>query len=301
MVCRDPKKKSPPKEVYVVDADGRNLTQLTHDNTLSLSPAWAPDGKSIAYTQFDWRRIGKIREKGTVIKRHNLLTGERKVLVSKPRNNSGAAWAPDGSKVAATLSFTGRPEIYLLSSDGTGEPEPLSRAIQWKRINGEGYTSGDPNSLLDVEPNFAPNGTKLVLSSARSGHPMIYVVDLVTKAASQLTFAGIYNASPAWSPKGDKIIFAAQRLAEGNFDLYLIDPDGNNLARITVGEKITGRRAPSSVNPSWAPTGRHIVFSSNEEGGREAIYRMTLDGSVKKKISPPEKECSNPAWGPGEG
>ena len=117
-------------------------------------------------------------------------------------------------------------------------------------------------------------------------------------SATQLTFAGTYNASPAWSPKGDKIIFAAQRLAEGNFDLYMIDPDGNNLARVTVGDK-GGRRRLNSENPSWAPTGRHIVFGNNE-GGNYAIYAMSVDGAVKRKISPPDKECTTPAWGPAE-
>jgi len=49
-----PFKKSPPKEVYAVDPDGRNLTQLTTDKTLSTSPSWMSDGKNISYTQFDW-------------------------------------------------------------------------------------------------------------------------------------------------------------------------------------------------------------------------------------------------------
>src|SRR5690606_15110855 len=102
--------------------------------------------------------------------------------------------------------------------------------------------------LFEVEPSWSPDGKHLVLSSARSKHPMIYVVDMQSLVAKQLTFAGIYNASPAWSPRGDKIIFAAQRLEAGNFDLFLIDPDGNNLQRVTKGDG-PGRKA-NSENPS---------------------------------------------------
>lgn len=299
MVCNPARKmKSPPKDIYIADSDGRNLIQLTDDKTISLSPSWAPDGKSITYTQYDWVYSGKAKKKGTVLKRHNLSTGRRNVLSSRDGMNSGAAWKPDGSQIAATLSFTGRPELYLIDPSSGAPPEPLSRNIQWSKVGG-GFQASNVNLLFEVEPSWAPDGKKMVISSARSKHPMIYVIDMITKVARQLTFAGIYNASPAWSPKGDKIVFAAQRLEEGNFDLYLIDPDGNNLNRLTVGDR-AGKRRVNSENPSWAPTGRHIAFSANE-GGSYAVYLSTSDGAVVRKISPPGQTCMTPSWGPKEG
>lgn len=299
MVCRNPKKRNAAKDVFVVDADGRNLTQLTDDNTITLSPSWAPNGQTIAYTQFEWRRYGKVKKKGQVIKRHSLLNGQRMVVSAREGVNSGATWSQDGRKIAATLSYQGRPEIYLLSPEGVGEPDPVSKTIRWRKLSGEGYQSVSQNMLLDVEPDFSPDGERLVLSSAQSGHPMIYIVDLATRVASQLTFAGIYNASPAWSPKGDKILFATQIKGDGNFDLYLIDTDGNNLVRMTRGDR-GGRKRVNSENPSWAPTGRHFAFAS-DESGYYTIYKMGQDDSNKQRISPPDKECSTPAWGPSEG
>lgn len=294
MVCRDLKRrKNPPKDVYVTDPDGESVTQLTNDNTLSLSPSWAGDTKNITYTQFDWVQEGRGRKRGTVLKKHNLQTGERKKLSARDGMNSGASWSPSGNRIAATLSFTGRPEIYLLSPTMSGDPEPLSRTIKWKKIGGEGYQQGSVNQLFDVEPNWSPDEKQIVFSSARTGHPMIYTVNLATREANQLTFAGQYNASPAWSPKGDKILFAAQRTGEGNFDIYAIDPDGNNLNRVTSGDR-PGRRF-NNENPTWAPTGRHFAYASNESG-HYAIYVSTLDGSVKRRVSPDGKECSTPSW-----
>lgn len=293
MACADSRRRNPPREIYLTESDGRNLTQLTSDDTISLSPAWSPDGKMISYSQYEFRSSGRARQKVQALKTHDLRNGKRVVLSARKGVNSGASWSPDGKQVAATMSFTGRPEIYLFNPNDPSNPFPLSRNIQWRKISG-GFQTESVNNLLDVEPSWSPDGKKIVLSSARTGHPMIYIVDLGSKQATQLTFAGTYNASPAWSPRGDKILFAAQRLAEGNFDLYLIDTDGNNLSRVTAGD--AGRRV-NSENPSWASTGRHFVFANNEEGNY-AIYVSTLDGRVRRRISPQGKDCKTPAWSP---
>ena len=36
-------------QIYVMDADGRNSEQLTHDVGFKRMPSWPPDGRSIAY------------------------------------------------------------------------------------------------------------------------------------------------------------------------------------------------------------------------------------------------------------
>lgn len=298
MVCQDRKRRrNPPKDVYLVEPDGRNFVKITNDNTISVSPSWSPDGKSLTYTQYEWIYARGKRWKGTVMKRHFLDTGKRVPMSAREGMNSGAQWSPDGKKIAATLSFTGRPEIYLLDVANPNNPSPLSRNIKWEKIGG-GFQNANVNLLFEVEPSWSPDGSKMVISSARNRHPMIYVVDMATYVAKQLTFAGIYNASPAWSPKGDKIMFAAQRLEEGNFDLFLIDPDGNNLQRITVGDR-PGRKV-NSENPTWAHTGRHLAYASNEDGAY-AIYVTNIDQQVKRRISPPGLNCTNPSWSPPEG
>ncbi len=297
MVCADYKKRMPSKEIYVSDPDGRNLVRLTSDNTISSRPSWFSDGRNISYTQHEWVVLNGQKKKGTVLKKHNLETGGRIVLSAREGMNSGATWSGKNARGVATLSFTGRPELYYIGQNSITDPEAISREVRWKRISGEGFQPNMESQLFDVEPSYNPDGNKIVFSSARSGHPMIYVLDLPTKVATQLTFAGQYNSSPTWSPKGDKILFAAQQSGAGNFDIYMIDPDGNNLSRITAGDK--GKKS-NFENPSFAPTGRHFAFASNESG-HYAIYVMTIDGTQKTRISPSDKECQTPSWGPNDG
>lgn len=298
MTCRSlAVTKSPPFEIYVADSDGANPRALTRDKTLSMSPTWAPDGQKISYSQYEFRRAGKVKKKFQVLKTHDLRSGRRSVVSAREGMNSGPAFSPDGKTIAATLSFSGRPEIYLINLANINQPMPLSRSIQWRRISGTGFHNQTASTLFDVEATFSPDGKKVAISSARTGHPMLYVVDLATKVANQLTFAGVYNSSPTWSPTSDQIIFSAQRTDRGNFDLYAINSDGNNLARLTKGEPVRGTRRINSENASWGPTGRHYVYENNAPG-YYVVMASTLDGKVHRQISPKGKECKNPAWSP---
>lgn len=311
MVCQGPKYKGKlTKEIFAVDPDGRNFKQITTDKKLTLSPAWSHDGKHITYTQYTKRPVRRTKSlastsqaKGPnimilpVLMKHDLQTGRRSIISERKGMNSGASFSPTGDKLALTLSFSGRPEIYLLPPDGSGKPVPISRNLKVERVGG-GYQPNYASLLFDVEPDFSPDGKKMVFSSARTGHPMIYIVDLQTLVARQLTFAGTYNSSPRWSPLGDSIVFAAQRIGTGNFDLYTIDTSGTNLSRLTKGGR-QGQRRINSENPTWAPTGRHLAYASNRTG-KYTIYVSTMDGSYVNQVSPPNKECTLPSWSPSE-
>lgn len=56
-----------------------------------------------------------------------------------------------------------------------------------------------------------------------------------------------------------------------------------------------GDKEFKNENPSWAPDGRHIAFSSTR-GGKEQIWSMLADGSDMKQLTT-EGANTNPAWG----
>ncbi len=291
MTCRE---RGNVKEIYLTDIDGENTIRLTSDKSTSLSPTWFRDGKKILYTQYQYVGVGKKRTKVAALKMHDLTSGKRTLVSAKNGLNSGASVSPDNKFIALTLTFSGKPEIYLLDAEKFNEPRAFSRNMHLSSPGGTNLETS--HTIFDVEPSWSPDGNKLVISSARTGHPMIYIVDIKSLEAKQLTFAGTYNSSPDWSPIGDKIVFAAQMSDTGHFDLFVIDIDGNNLARLTQGGK-SGTFRVNYEDPSFAPTGRHITYSSNENGHYE-VYISTLDWTVRKRISPAGKECTNPSWEP---
>jgi TolB protein len=83
-------------------------------------------------------------------------------------------------------------------------------------------------------------------------------------------------------------VFATQ--IRGLFKIATINPDGSDFRVLTNGPG-------SDENPSWSPSGRQIVYSSNREG-KFNIYLMNADGSDPERITPNDANYSSPAWSP---
>jgi TolB protein len=103
------------------------------------------------------------------------------------------------------------------------------------------------------------------------------------------TPSGGFCDSPAWSPRGDKIVFT-MRLGRDNYDLYVFDLASSRTARLTQDER-------SNENPSWSPDGRFVVFSSTRSG-RSKLYVMAVDGSGVRELGAIPATSAAPSWSP---
>ena len=249
------------KEIYICDFDGYQPKQFTRNSNITLFPAWSTDGKWMAYTSYK-------HKKPDLFIRH--IEENRGIIVSKMGINSTPAWVPGKFELAATMSFSGDQEIYMLTGSG-------------KIIKRLTYSKG-----IDSSPTFSPDGKKMAFVSRRSGSPQIYVKDLDSGKASRLTFKGRYNTQPNWSPVGNKIVFTAMQ--GGVTSINVITADGSGQLQLT-------ENSGNNESPSWSPDGSLIVFSSTREG-RSKIYVMTALGRDQRRLLNMSGEQTNPKWSP---
>lgn len=252
------------KELYIVDYDGSNLMRMTEDRSINLLPCWSPDGKEIIYTTY---RFGNPDLYS--ISRN----GDGRRAVSKRQGlNTAACFSPDGAKIVLTLSQGNNPNLYLISRLGEMERQ---------------LTFG---KSLVTSPSFAPNGREIVYISDEPGYPQLFIRDIEGGNIRRLNARG-YCDSPAWSPRGDRIVFTMRQSRDDRrYDLYMYDLSGLNITRLTQNEG-------DNENPSWSPDGRFIVFTSNRSGKNE-LYIIAADGSGARKLGVIKGSSFTPDWSP---
>jgi len=171
-------------------------------------------------------------------------TGERKLL-SASGFDYNASFSPDGKWIVFTSERSGSCDIYRVRVDGSG----LERLTD------------DP--AYDDQASLSPDGRQLAFVSSRgSGSNDIWVLDLTTHKSRNLTDAPGGDYRPGWSPDGKWIAFSSDRdtkmqYAAGRWEqlhpvsLYVIQPDGKGLRRLTAASTFAGR-----------PSGRPMASAS---------------------------------------
>src|SRR5512134_689796 len=98
--------------------------------------------------------------------------------------------------------------------------------------------------------------------------PEIYVVNDDGGGLDRLTLDPSDDIGPAWSPDGERLVFARKR--HENFDLWTMSADGTGITPLAEHPGDDGF-------PSWSPDGNRIAFASDRDGNFE-IYVMAADG-----------------------
>ncbi len=251
-------------ELIVADADGANPRIVMQSHEPLMSPAWSPDGQSLAYVSFEDRLPSVYVQV--------LKSGERRRVSARAGVNQAPAWSPDGKKLALTLSTRdGNLDIYIMDL----ATQSLTRITD------------DPG--IDTEPQWSKDGQSLYFTSDRAGGPQIYRMGIQPgDKPRRLTFQGSYNARPRLSPDESQLAFVTQE--DGAYRIATMDLRGRGDVQILT-------KGRFDVSPSYAPNGAVILYAGRDHG-RGVLALVSADGRVQERLASTEGEVQEPAWSP---
>ncbi len=168
--------------------------------------------------------------------------------------------------------FYGQWDIFAIAPDGS-PPRQLTN---------------DPYE--DLDPAYAPDGTRLAFASRRDSNWDVYILDLVTGLETRLTTSPEYDGAPAWSPDGKSLVYESHR--DGNLDIWRVNLDTPEAAANLTADSPAGDFAPA-----WSLDGRWIAFTSWREGTKDLFLLDPAGGQSWRLTDAPTAE-EWPAWHP---
>lgn len=189
--------------------------------------------------------------------------------VSSDPSDTGAAWSPDGSRIAFARFGEDGWSLYVMAADGTdvGRITPPASLVD----------------ASDTDPAWSPDGTRVAFArggreaGAETGNADIYTVSPDGADLERLTESPAIEGAPTWSPDGSTIAFVRYDLAAGGeppspTGLFVMRADGTDV--IDLG-------AEDVEAPAWSPDGSEIAYVDAAAG---SIMSIRPDGSGRRLI-----------------
>ncbi len=260
------------------DFDGEGRLAIALKGSLQ-NPAWSPDGTELLLTQFE---NGYNKEPANLVVYSIATQGVRQLVADGSGNVNlpGAVWNSTTQQIVFSSSREPHDEIYLIDEQGMPGDERRITA----RTNAVAY-----------EASLTPDGQWVVFESHS-----LDVEDNGVIMKFRVDGSGDYTAltplsedcrQPNVSPLGDRIVY--QRLAQGQWDLWLVNTDGTGIRQLTSG-------AGDKTDASFSPDGQWIVYSSDENARELAtLFIIPVAGGASVQVTDRRGYAGAPSWSPG--
>ncbi|MGH2979956.1 MAG: hypothetical protein ACRDLQ_10025 [Solirubrobacterales bacterium] len=151
-------------DIYVMNADGTGVTQLTTNPDADRAPNWSPDGTKIAFAS-----EGAL---GGGIFRISPDGSGRTLMISDVRA-MWPAWSPDGTKIAYFTNYTAGGETHVSDLDGSNDIVVTAGANpDWQPLLFPGYAR--PRSASPLRVSLVPTYNLCFSPNRTHGPPLAF-------------------------------------------------------------------------------------------------------------------------------
>jgi Tol biopolymer transport system component len=275
--------------MYVMNADGTNMVQITNNNMFRCNPSWQPIPIRAPYTpgKILFERKDNLGGDGiSVINSDG--TGETKLTSSWHTFDYSPRWSADGSTIVfargPARDYRDQGNIFTMNSDGSNVTQIT--------------TSSDARN-----PSFSPDGNQIVFVRSAGN-----IWKINSDGTNEVLLAGYSSwvEKPTFSPDGTKIAFDNFQCYDnigacGN--IYVMNADGSNITQITNNSQIPGWIF-EEWGAEWSPDGSKLLFNSmlhtaDFSSSQYSIVVVNADGSNRETIIGPTPQISmNATWSP---
>jgi len=216
-------------DIWVADADGKNLRQVTNNPSADSQASWLPGGDKLAFLS---DRDNKYLALWTI----SLTTGREELLLDLGEGVEFATVSPDGNYVAYNLTQNGAMNVWI-----AGVHDHQRRQLTF-------------DSQAAGFPCWSPDGKWIAYEEKRSFDDQLMLIRSTGGEPIQLTSDKGKSWPHSFSPDGNKIVFAGQR--DGIWNIYSLTINTKVQKRLTNYSKLNG----FVRYPAWSPN--QIVYEN---------------------------------------
>jgi Tol biopolymer transport system component len=268
-------------QIYMINIDGTNETQLTSIENGACQPSWSPDGSRLVFISPCRQRVDSPRESytDTSLFMVNADGSGLKQLMNIPGADLEPAWSPDGKRIAFTSIRDGNNQIYLFDVD----TEAVIR-----------LTQPDVN-IENSQPAWSPDGKQIAYMAKRVGTYQVWVMSDTGQNNVQVARSGqsLWDYAPAWSADGKVIVFNQRprdNLLTRPWLMSIQYPDDGAATRL-------GFQTPIE-DVEFSPDGLWLVNEGRDAQGNRDIYFMTITGGNRTRLTTDPAVEFDPTWRP---
>ena len=251
-------------EIFIMNVDGSEVTNLSQHPAEDRRPWWSPDGKTI---YFETNRNGN----WDIYQMNNDGTDPKPIYDSEAEEKYPGV--SDDAQRVCFLHFNDKQMgLFKMKTDGT----ELQQLTDFNEL-GEGVYDSYPTWSPDSKMICFASNRDTRIAPTRSGETglEIYTMQADGSNVQRLTFNDAEDSLPVFSPDGKNILFNSSRT--GKYHLYTMLLDGREVTPLTWGDH-------NNWGARCSKDEKTILFVSDRAGGSD-IYSMNLQTGQLRRLT----------------